>query len=138
MQPFIFQLHVGIYYESLCPDSVRFIENQLAPNYEQFADFIDIDFIPFGKSSSLMRANGVDFTCQHGPYECEGNKIQSCGIREAPNQDVQVQFVACQMSRDAEPSGQIVCGKMKFVTPAKFFIHSTYLFPVRRTGWHPI
>lgn len=62
------QLHIGIYYESLCPDSIRFIKNQLEPEYRNFADFVDIEFIPFGKSVvTLLRfhckiqvgANGV-------------------------------------------------------------------------------
>lgn len=102
------QLHVGVYYESLCPDSILFIENQLLPNYKHFGDLIDIDFVPFGKSSSLVRADGIEFTCQHGRYECEGNRIQSCALTAASNRDSQMVFVACQMSRYAEPSGQMV------------------------------
>lgn len=43
-------MHVSIFYESLCPDSIRFIKNQLEPNYHNFAPYITIDFIPFGKS----------------------------------------------------------------------------------------
>lgn len=102
------QLHVGIYYESLCPDSIRFIGNQLAPNYEHFANFIDIDFVPFGKSASFARDDRLEFECQHGPAECEGNKIQSCALMAAPNSFIQMQFVQCQMLRGAERSGQVV------------------------------
>lgn len=44
------KVQVGVFYESLCPDSIRFIKNQLEPIYQHFDDFIHIDFIPFGKS----------------------------------------------------------------------------------------
>lgn len=44
------KVHVGIFYESLCPDSIRFIKYQLEPIYADFDEFVDIDFVPFGKS----------------------------------------------------------------------------------------
>lgn len=100
------QVHVGVYYESLCPDSIRFIQTQLSTEYANFADFIDLELIPFGKSTS---GDGANFECQHGPAECEGNRIQSCILAAAPSQLSQVNFVACQMSYTAEESGQSVC-----------------------------
>lgn len=102
------QLRVGVYYESLCPDSIRFIENQLLPNYEHFADYIDLDFVPFGKAASFQHSDGVGFSCQHGPAECDGNKMQSCALTASLNQQSQMQFVGCQMERGAESSGQLV------------------------------
>lgn len=45
------KLHVGIYYESLCPDSIRFITDQLFPGYSVVKHLIDVLFVPFGKSS---------------------------------------------------------------------------------------
>lgn len=42
---------VTVFYESLCPDSIRFIENQLLPNYDSLKEFITLDFVPFGKAS---------------------------------------------------------------------------------------
>lgn len=44
------KVHIGIFYESLCPDSIRFIKYQLQPMYAEFEEFVDIDFVPFGKS----------------------------------------------------------------------------------------
>lgn len=44
------KLHVAIYYESLCGDSIRFITNQLNPAYEDLKNYIEILFVPFGKS----------------------------------------------------------------------------------------
>lgn len=42
---------MDIYYESLCPDSIKFINSQLRPNYEAFKQNLEITFVPFGKSS---------------------------------------------------------------------------------------
>lgn len=44
------KLHVAVYYESLCGDSIRFITNQLNPAYEDLKNYIEILFVPFGKS----------------------------------------------------------------------------------------
>ncbi|XP_055698816.1 GILT-like protein 1 [Phlebotomus papatasi] len=101
---------VSVYYESLCPDSIRFISNQLYPNVQDpgLRDFIDVEFIPFGKSSSHPNGNTVEFTCQHGPAECEGNRLQSCVLHQIPNQPAeQLNFVACQMNFQAEPTGEV-------------------------------
>lgn len=47
----VFQLNVQILYESLCPDSIKFIKEQLYPVWSELAPYIDIKFIPFGKSA---------------------------------------------------------------------------------------
>lgn len=55
-----------IHYESLCPDSVRFISLQLAPQYETFKKHLEITFIPFGKSNvsyEIFGAFGI-FYCR--------------------------------------------------------------------------
>lgn len=47
----------------------------------------------------------VSFDCQHGPGECDGNRIQSCVLNHlADNADAQTDFVACQMKFSADPS----------------------------------
>ncbi|XP_026476497.1 GILT-like protein 1 [Ctenocephalides felis] len=45
------KLDVTIFYETLCPDSVRFISNQLYPNFEALAPFTNFKFVPFGKAA---------------------------------------------------------------------------------------
>lgn len=69
--------------------------HQLGPVYEEFQDYIDILLVPFGKSQS--EGNGAIFHCQHGPAECQGNRLQSCVINSTGNQAAQVKFVVCQM-----------------------------------------
>jgi hypothetical protein len=48
----IFQkVHVTVYYETLCPDSQRFITFQLYPAWKDLRDHLILEFVPFGKSS---------------------------------------------------------------------------------------
>ena len=44
---------VQVYYESLCPDSIRFIKNQLMPTYEKLGNYFDVEFVPYGKASVI-------------------------------------------------------------------------------------
>uniref|UniRef100_A0A1B0F9A4 Uncharacterized protein n=1 Tax=Glossina morsitans morsitans TaxID=37546 RepID=A0A1B0F9A4_GLOMM len=64
-------LNVLVFYESLCPDSKRFMQNQLGPNYDELGDFIDIKLVPFANAKSVD--DGKEIVCQHGPAECLGN-----------------------------------------------------------------
>jgi hypothetical protein len=70
---------VSLYYESLCPDSRRFVINQLAPHYinDGLVDSIDLQIVPFGKASKIVNETdgSVTFDCQHGEQECWGNKL---------------------------------------------------------------
>ncbi|XP_044728549.1 GILT-like protein 1 [Chrysoperla carnea] len=91
------QLQVTVYYESLCPDSVQFIRNQLYPTWKELGQYLQINFIPFGKSSSVN--GGQKFVCQHGEKECVGNKLQSCTLNQLEgHNDLQVEFVHCFMT----------------------------------------
>ncbi|KAK5643589.1 hypothetical protein RI129_007434 [Pyrocoelia pectoralis] len=91
------KVHVQILYESLCTDSINFIKGQLYPIWNEVAPYVDIQFVPFGKSASLH--GGAHFICQHGPKECTGNKIQSCALSAIVDQSTQVEYVHCFMSK---------------------------------------
>lgn len=101
------QLHIGLYYESLCPACQDFATNQLYPIYNDIRNHIELLLVPFGKSESVN--NGEAFFCQHGPAECSGNEIQSC-VFDAINydQDASVRFLNCQMQSTADYSGKEV------------------------------
>ncbi|XP_070505869.1 GILT-like protein 1 [Chironomus tepperi] len=94
------KLKATIYYESECKYSKQFIQEQIAPSYESLKDLVDFVYVPFGKSSHTKNDDGsLNFTCQHGPLECYGNVWELCALDMiGPNQDVQTQFVICDMN----------------------------------------
>ena len=43
---------MSVYYESLCPDSIRFVTKQLYPSWKHFGkDILKVDLNPFGKAN---------------------------------------------------------------------------------------
>lgn len=43
---------VQVMYESLCPDSIRFIKDQLTPAYEALgSQRMVVEFVPYGKAT---------------------------------------------------------------------------------------
>lgn len=44
-------LNIHVYYESLCPDSRRFIINGLDEAYKKFKNITNIILVPFGKAN---------------------------------------------------------------------------------------
>ncbi|XP_066150535.1 GILT-like protein 1 [Euwallacea fornicatus] len=83
---------VSLYYETLCPDCMNFIKNQLHLNYKLFGrDLVQLELIPYGNA----KENGPkNFTCQHGPNECYGNEVEGCVIN-SESIDTSESFVSC-------------------------------------------
>lgn len=76
------KIPVSVYYESLCPDSQAFITRQIYPEMKNgLSDHVQIQWVPFGKSSFETQGSDVLFNCHHGPNECYGNKVHSCAIQ---------------------------------------------------------
>ncbi|XP_037952446.1 GILT-like protein 1 [Teleopsis dalmanni] len=122
------KLNVLILYESLCPDSIRFMAKQLGPSYDLLKDYIDISLIPFGKSQS--QNNGAEFYCQHGPSECEGNRLQSCMLLQTSDQTTQVKFAVCQMTAEDKLTGKYCAEKVGLSNDIDACMHTelgTYL-----------
>lgn len=101
-------VEVGVYYEAKCPDSQKFIIDQLLPAYAKAPNLIRPIFIPYGKAETIKTRTGYEFVCQHGPSECEGNKIHACAIDVLHKKDIQLKYISCLMSdyNDPELIGQ--------------------------------
>ena len=46
-------MNIAVYYESLCPDSQRFINNGLTEAFLNFKEITNIVLIPFGNANVL-------------------------------------------------------------------------------------
>lgn len=127
-------MKVTVYYESLCPDSIRFVTRQLYPT-SKLLNFTT-EFVPYGKAqvSGYFNFLGINFIfffflkhrtnpwairCQHGVNECLGNAVQACSLLGIKNNVDQVEFVNCVMSNSYPP----LAGKA-----VSFFIHLFYYY----------
>lgn len=73
------QVPVTVYYESLCPDSARFIVDQLHPTkLSPLGRFMDVILIPFGKASvSTLQQMHINSQCKWRPIEVTAIIIQA-------------------------------------------------------------
>jgi len=99
------RLGINVYYESLCPDSAKFIVEQLQPlKAGSLGRYLDLTLVPFGKANYTTVGSDVQFTCQHGPKECYGNKVHSCAI-----QHIQVDSYQNTQTRESLSLDYVTC-----------------------------
>ncbi|KAF5294735.1 hypothetical protein FQA39_LY00219 [Lamprigera yunnana] len=94
---------VSIYYEALCSDSRNFILKQLVPTYELLQEYIDLDFIPYGKAQTIEKKGVITFKCQHANLECVANKVHACSLLHIKNQHLQLQYISCMIKDNMIP-----------------------------------
>nr|XP_002120789.1 gamma-interferon-inducible lysosomal thiol reductase [Ciona intestinalis] len=96
---------VGVYFECLCPDSIRFITNMLFPTWVKLrtTGVMKIMMVPYGKATMNRHGSGYNFTCQHGPQECEGNIIENCLLNETNYDEAKYLPVIQCMERSPQP-----------------------------------
>jgi len=92
------KITLDVYIEALCPYSFNFVNKQLGPQYESIAPFVDVRVIPYGNAhTEETPGGGYNFTCQHGPQECDGNLWMSCANQHSPDTAHSVNFTVCLM-----------------------------------------
>jgi len=96
---------ITVYYEAMCPDSIRFVAKQLGPTFKTLGQYMDIVLKPFGKANFTAHINhghrgGWDFTCQHGDAECVGNMMQACILNQVSDPEEYVPLISCIMAAD--------------------------------------
>ncbi|CAH1394343.1 unnamed protein product [Nezara viridula] len=96
-------LLISVYYECLCPDSRSFFIRQLLPSVEKVPNLLKIDYIPYGKAETEVVNDSYEFSCQHGPQECLGNKIHSCVIKRITNELTRTRVLTCMISGKFNP-----------------------------------
>ncbi|XP_030029414.2 GILT-like protein 1 [Manduca sexta] len=91
------KVKITVYYETLCPASVRFLTHQLKPVVEKLSSYLDVQLVPYGHARTYKSGDRYLFRCQHGPAECYGNKLHACAIDALQNNTQAVLFNACLM-----------------------------------------
>ncbi|XP_013196285.2 GILT-like protein 1 [Amyelois transitella] len=93
---------------SFCPHTVDFVSQQLAPAYEEFGEFLDIEFIPWGRAT--LNADGT-VTCNSGTNDCWANRLHRCVIDLLQDdQAAQMRFMNCEFTeRTAFLHGSYAC-----------------------------
>lgn len=109
-------VYLGIYYESMCPDSQRFIVDKLQSVYNKLSDIIFLSLVPYGNAKEEKVGGKWNFTCQHGPDECYGNLMHTCALMSLKNMSDVFPFVVCTMSSQQIPqqSGPVCAKKLGF------------------------
>uniref|UniRef100_A0A2A4IUP7 PBP domain-containing protein n=1 Tax=Heliothis virescens TaxID=7102 RepID=A0A2A4IUP7_HELVI len=86
-----------------CGDTMRFITNQLSEAYSLYGQFLDIEFVPWGRT--VWNDNG--FTCQFLENDCWANRLHRCVLdRLKGNQDAQVHYMTCEFTSPYPAFGQ--------------------------------
>ncbi|KAJ2938634.1 hypothetical protein O0L34_g11962 [Tuta absoluta] len=101
------KVKIAVYYESLCPDSKKFITAQLAPVWRDLRGAVKVKLVPYGKATHDKINGKWQFNCHHGADECYGNKIQACILKDRSLQDTdKMEMVICLMG-EAHPDKSV-------------------------------
>lgn len=105
----ITKVNVTVYYETLCSDSVNFITTQVYPlvsnHNKSISHYLNVTFVPFGKSKFNKSESGYTFECHHGEEECEGNKYHACAIKHITNKDILYSYINCTATLGLKTKG---------------------------------
>ncbi|XP_004930220.1 GILT-like protein 1 [Bombyx mori] len=91
------KVSITVYYETLCPASIRLFVRQLKPAVEKLSSHLDVQLVPYGFALTYNIGGYYMFTCQHGPDECYGNKMHACVVDTLRNSTKAVLFNTCLM-----------------------------------------
>eukprot|EP00413_Alexandrium_margalefii_P021580 CAMPEP_0204563596 /NCGR_PEP_ID=MMETSP0661-20131031/34400_1 /ASSEMBLY_ACC=CAM_ASM_000606 /TAXON_ID=109239 /ORGANISM="Alexandrium margalefi, Strain AMGDE01CS-322" /LENGTH=266 /DNA_ID=CAMNT_0051571165 /DNA_START=161 /DNA_END=961 /DNA_ORIENTATION=- len=107
------KVSMEIYYESLCPQSLRLLNGTLREVWakKDMQSRVSFKFIPFGNAQEMPASQISDgykywhpnarfplVLCQHGETECLGNRIHACAMDILKTPDKYVPFLICMAS----------------------------------------
>ncbi|VEN57363.1 unnamed protein product, partial [Callosobruchus maculatus] len=85
------KLKVSLFFSSLCPYCQSFILDRLYPNYNDFADYINLELVP----DQLCNEDHGKWKCRClGDLKCLGNKYSSCAIANSSTK-VALEYITC-------------------------------------------
>ncbi|XP_015184299.1 PREDICTED: gamma-interferon-inducible lysosomal thiol reductase-like [Polistes dominula] len=96
-------VHIGVYYETLCPDSRSFFIKHLLPTYMKLKENVKVKLVPYGKALTTQNDHTYEFKCQHGPIECQGNMVHACAIDLIKDQSLLLNYLSCMIKNNIEP-----------------------------------
>jgi len=106
------RVKIDVYIESQCPDTDRFLKNQLEHVYAELGAYIELALFPFGKAN-VTRLNTVEedysFGCQHGEKECIVNQLMCCGIDRLKTVEKYFPYIVCLQMTTPGAQEQVVC-----------------------------
>ncbi|KAI5639852.1 gamma interferon inducible lysosomal thiol reductase (GILT) domain-containing protein [Phthorimaea operculella] len=78
-----------------CSTTVRFVNDQLVPAYWQYKDFLEVEFVPWGRTR--YDENGT-MVCQFGDNDCWANRVHRCALNLLDDQDFRMHYMNCEFS----------------------------------------
>lgn len=78
-----------------CVDTVNFIHNQLKPTYAKYKEYLELDFLPWGRT---RRNDDGTWWCQFSPHNCWANRLHRCALSQLPDQDAQLSYMTCEFT----------------------------------------
>lgn len=101
------KVSVELYFEALCPYCHQIITGPLMEAAAAGLDEImTLKLIPYGNAKEtpeLRIAGGYTYQCQHGPAECDANRMLACALDISTDAFAALPFVACMAHADASP-----------------------------------
>lgn len=103
------RIEVDIYFETQCPDSIRFIKKQLYPVFKELKNknMVNFNLYPYGNVKVKKCGDFFNFKCQHGKTECYLNMIENCLkfiYRKTPNKVIP--YVHCLAKKPVNSSAE--------------------------------
>ncbi|KAK9833273.1 hypothetical protein WJX81_001626 [Elliptochloris bilobata] len=84
---------LDFYGEALCPDCAQFTSKILAPLFVTgVSSAFSLRYVGWGNAHRKKKGAVV---CQHGPRECELNRVLNCAQELSSNQDAFFRFLVC-------------------------------------------
>ncbi|KAJ2951168.1 hypothetical protein O0L34_g5560 [Tuta absoluta] len=89
------KIKIQVVTTSGCGDTVRFITQQLVPAYWEYKDFLEVEFVPWGRTRYQVDGTMV---CQFGANDCWANRVHRCALNLLESPDFRMHYMNCEFS----------------------------------------